>query len=394
MKKIIIALIALIAFMLGYFYINNAKQNTAEKQEAVQTQNKKPAFRRDNPTEATENTFTNTESKPLERVNSADFEIVPTMESKSSAKNQVYAGAFQIVWNDLMDELIKGPVKFLADQPAMVDLLNKQKFTIKDIEESAYYKKWGLASPQLKKEIEDGIWAKFQEKSQILDMANWKPAPCKYALYTMMKKVLEYEKEFDNLQPGKFEGSETLVKYFGVEDEAFGRNVKGTVGVLFYNNDKDFAVTLHSKQGDLIHLYKVNTDKTLAEIYAEMKQKTKNNFDRMQSIDKFKAPKIDFNKTQEFKELYYKPMVTPKETCDVSIMINKAIERVEFKMDETGAKVVAEALIMLGKGSAGPGSWEPKPRYFYFTGPYAIFMEEPGKAPYFAAYITDPSDIQ
>lgn len=394
MKKFLAVLIVLVAVVSGYFYINNTKQNTVHKQGTVHTQNKKPAFKKDDPTETQENTSANTESKPLEKANSKDFEIVPTMESKSSAKNQVYAGAFQLVWNDLMDELIKGPVQFLSKQPAMVDLLNKQEFTAKDIEESAYYKKWGLASPQLKKEIEDGIWEKFQEKSQILDMANWKPAPCKYALYTMMKKVLEYEKEFESLQADKFEGSKTLVQYFGIEEEPYGRNVKETVGVLFYNNDKDFAVTLHSKQGDLIHLYKVNTDKTLAEIYAEMRQKTKNNYDRMQSIDKFKAPKINFNKVKEFEELYGKPMITPKEICENSLMIDKAIERIEFKMDEKGAKVVAEALMMPLATSAGPGSREPQPRYFYFTGPYAIFMQEQGKAPYFAAYITDPASIQ
>ncbi len=394
MKRIIIALIILIAFMLGYFYINNAKQNTDEKQNIVQTQNKKPAFKKDMPAETKEITSNETASKSLEEADHKDFEILPTMASVSSAKNKVWAGAFQLVWNDLMDELIKGPVKFLASQPSMVNLLNKQEFTTKDIEESAYYKKWGLASPQLKKEIEDGIWEKFKEKSQILDMADWTPAPCKYALYTMMKKVLEYEKEFDNLQAGKFEGSETLVKYFGIEEEAYGRNVKGTVGVLFYNNDKDFAVTLKSKQGDLIHLYKVETNKTLAEIYEEMKQETKNNYDRMQSIDKFKTPKINFNKMQEFKELYGKPMITPKEICPMPLEIEKAIERIEFKMDETGAKVVAEAMIMTKATSAGPNSFRPQPRYFYFTGPYAIFMQEPGKAPYFAAYITDPSSIQ
>ncbi len=120
-----------------------------------------------------------------------DFEIVPTMESVSKAKNQVYAGAFQLVWNDLMDELIKGPIKFLKKQPAMVDLLNKQKFTTNDIQESAYYKKWGEASPKLKKEIEDGIWEKFEEKSQILDSFDFTPMPFKYFLYEMMKTHLE-----------------------------------------------------------------------------------------------------------------------------------------------------------------------------------------------------------
>ena len=391
MKKLLIALIIVIAICVaqGFYIANNIKKNSDVNKDVktkISQNNTKPAFAMEK-----ENTPEN-KKNTAQKANSKDFEIVPTMESVSNAKNQVWAGAFQIVWNDLMDELIKGPVKFLTDQPAMVDLLNKQEFTINDIEESAYYKKWGLASPQLKKEIEDGIWAKFQEKSQILDMADWTPAPCKYALYTMMKKVLEYEKKFIELSQAPFEGSDKPVDYFGIEEG--GNDIKRTVKVLFYNNDKDFAVTLKSKQGDLIHLYKVNTDKTLAEIYAEMQEKTVNDYDVLNGIDRFKAPKINFNKVKEFKELYYKPMVTPKETCENPIMIDKAIERIEFKMDETGAKVVAEALIMTRRRTSAGPSKPRTPRYFYFTGPYAIFIQEPGKHPYFAAYITDPGNIQ
>lgn len=387
MKKFLAFFIVLIAVLVGgYLYSTRDTKNvSADNNQNISEQKtkRKPAFAKDE-----ENT-----NITSEQINSAEFEIIPTMESASKAKNQVYAGAFQLVWNDFMNELVKGPIKFLKNQPAMVDLLNKQKFTTNDIQESAYYKKWGEVSPKLKKEIEDGIWEKFKEKSQILDSFDFTPMPFKYFLYVMMKKNLEYEKELESLEPGKFEGSKTLVKYFGILEESYGRNVKQTIGVLFYNNDKDFAVTLHSKQGDLIHLYKVNTDKTLAEIYKEMKEKTKSNYDRMQPIDKFKAPKINFDKIQEFKELYNKPI----KSYTPPIMeweILKAMERIQFKMDEVGAKVVAEAAMMaLGKSAAGPRS-EPKPRYFYFTGPYAIFIQEQGKAPYFAAYIKDPSDIQ
>lgn len=389
MKKFVILLAILVTITTqGFSNPNIANQKSDNKN--VKTSTLKSA--KTKPTSTQNQKITPKNNTLKKGIN--DFEIVPTMESESSAKNQVWAGAFQIVWNDLMDELIKGPVKFINDQPTMVNLLNKQEFKTTDISESAYYKKWGIASSALKKEIEDGIWEKFKEKSQILDMADWNPGPCKYILYTMMKKDLEYEKEFESLQAAKFDGSKTLIKYFGIEEEPYGTNVKRTVGVLFYNDAKDFAVTLRSKQGDLIHLYRVNTDKTLAEIYKEMKEKTKNNYDRMRSIDKFKAPKINFNQIKEFKELYGKPMFTPKEICNYPIEITKAIERIQFKMDEVGAKVVAEALMELGETSRGRNFKRPEPRHFYFTGPYAIFIEEPGKEPYFAAYIKDPGNIQ
>ena len=143
MKKFVILLVILIAIMIsGYWYVNIAKQKPVNKNIQTNTLKRtktKPAFTK------------NEEDANItsEQINSADFEILPTMESVSKAKNQVWAGAFQLVWNDFMDELIKGPVKFIKKQPAMVNLLNKQMFTTKDISESAYYKKWGLASPEL-----------------------------------------------------------------------------------------------------------------------------------------------------------------------------------------------------------------------------------------------------
>ena len=58
-------------------------------------------------------------------------------------------------------------------------------------------------------------------------------------------------------------------------------------------------------------------------------------------------------------------------------------------MDEVGAKLVAEAAMAT--------LWSSREirrgRNFYFTGPYVIFIEEPGKYPYFAAHITDPASL-
>ena len=328
--------------------------------------------------------------KPEEKVNNEQFEIVPTMESASSAKNQVWAGAFQLVWNDFMNELVKGPIVFLQGQLPMAELLNKQMFKTKDISESAYYKKWGEVTPKLKKEIADGILDKFGERSQILDSFDFTPQPLKYFMYVMLKKDLEYEKKFADLNEGRFKGSKTPVKYFGILEG--GKDIKATIKVLFYDTDENFAVTLKSKQGDLIHLYRVDTKKTLAEIYAEMKQKTvAGSKDYIKSDEKFKAPKLDFNKTQEFKELYNKPIKSYNGDSNYWEIV-KAMERIQFKMDEVGAKVVAEAGMMALEKMINTSPVVH--RNFLFTGPYAIFLEEPGKTPYFAAYIKDPSDIQ
>ena len=316
----------------------------------------------------------------IEQKDNAAIEILPAMDSVSTAKNQVWAGAFQLVWNDLINDINKGPILFEGSQPEMANLLNKSSFSVKDLSADSYYKKCGLVSPKLKQEIEEAIWTKFKEKSRILDNFNWDPAPEKYILYVMLKKDLEYIEKFNKLDDDYFEGINSPIKYFGITTDNYSKS-KDTIQVLFYNNSNDFAVTLQSKQGDLIHLYRTNNKKTLAEFYSEMKQKSNAKKDYLRAEDKFKAPVLDFNAQREFKELYNKKIM-PSE-----FKIDRAIEAIQFKMDEVGVKLIAQSIISVGRRAALAS------RDFYFTGPYIIFMEEPGKQPYFAAYITDPSAL-
>ncbi len=380
MKKTttIIAVLAIILIVSAYFITkpsdNYAINNTNKPVSNVALPNNTP-----------EETLPVTDNTNVEKVYTDAIEILPTMDSVSTAKNQVWTGVFQLVWNDLTNELNKAPIQFAGSQPKMVNLLNKSPFSVKDLSENAYYKKWGLVSAQLKQEIEQGIWTKFHEKSQILDIFDWTPAPNKYLLYAMLKKDLEYVEKFDELGDGNFKASKTPVKYFGVM-AGNSSKLKESVSVLFYNDDKDFAVTLKSKQGDLIHLYRTDGQKTLAEMYAEMKQKPNAEKDYLRAEDKFKAPILDFNTQREFKELYNREIIPS------GFIIVKAIEDIQFKMNEIGAKLIAEAAI--GYKALGITIVDTNARYFYFTGPYAIFMEEPGKQPYFAAYITDPAPLQ
>ena len=41
-----------------------------------------------------------------------NLEVLPLLSSKTEQANRVWVGTFQLVWNDLMDGIVKGPVKF------------------------------------------------------------------------------------------------------------------------------------------------------------------------------------------------------------------------------------------------------------------------------------------
>ena len=48
-----------------------------------------------------------------------NLDVLATMESKSTSPNQVWVGTFQLVWNDLMDELLKQPITFVGKKSQM-----------------------------------------------------------------------------------------------------------------------------------------------------------------------------------------------------------------------------------------------------------------------------------
>ena len=324
--------------------------------------------------------------KPTEAVK--DLEIIPTMNTVSNAKNRVWVGTFQLIWNDLIDELIKQPVEFVGTKSTMAENLNKKEITTEDLSESSYYKKWGLASPEMKKEIEKGIKEKFNETSDILDSFDWTPQAEKYFLYAMLKKDFEYLEPFDKMPDATFTGSEGPVKYFGIDGDS-KYSLRNTVKVLFYNNANDYAVELRSKQGDIIDLYRSDDDKTFDLLFADMQAKTEAFTGKkyLTGIDRFKAPMIDFKSETEFPELCNKPIK------NTHFMISKTLETVQFKMDETGVKLKSEAGMMMMATSAGPS--RDIPRYFYFNNTYVIFLIDHNKTkPYYAMRITDAKKIQ
>lgn len=329
----------------------------------------------------------NSSNQAVEVKASSDFEILPTMNSVSNAKNQVWVGTFQLVWNDLIDEIIKRPVVFVHEKSVMADNLNKKAFTVNDLSEDSYYKKLGLASPAMKKEIEKGIKEKFNETSDILDSFDWTPAPKKYILYAMLKKDFEYLKPFDKLPESNFVGSEGLVKYFGVSSQSSAA-LKSTVNVLFYNDNNDFAVKLTSKAGDQVYLYRTDDKKTLDVLYSDMLDKSKSykGNKRLGREDELKVPMMDFKSERKFPELCNKAIKAS------DFIIEEAIETVQFKMDETGVKLKSEAGIMAKMSALMP---DDMPRYFYFNNRYIIFLAENGKTtPYFAMKVEDVKKLQ
>lgn len=322
-----------------------------------------------------------------------EIKVLATMQDELK-ENSTWCGTFQLVWNDMQNEVVKEDIIF-TPQLDIVKNLNKQSFTENDISEDSYYKKWGLKNLELKEEIENGIKEKFNENSDILDGLDWSesglndddnPDVKRYLFYAMLKKKFEFENEFKKLDKGSFAGKYENVKYFGI-DENTEEIVKNQVEVLYYNSDKDFAVILNTKEFEQVILVRNPEGKTFEEIYETANEKA-DNFEGNRTLaekDTLKVPDIDIDLFKQYNELENQEFVLSNgDTGEIMA----AMQTIKMKLNNKGGEIKSEAALDLKMTFATNITTEDEKREFNFDDKYVIFLKESEKElPYFAANI-------
>ena len=302
--------------------------------------------------------------------------------------NTIWCGTFQLIWNDLKNDLAKQDIVF-SPQLKVVENLNKETFKTSDISDKYYYKKVGSPSLELKKDIEKAIKDKFNETSDILDDFDWENRDSKdYFLYAMLKKEFQFEKAFEDLELGQF-GKYENIKYFGIKEKT--KELKNQVSVLYYNSKDDFAIKLKTKQEDEVFLCKNPIGTTFNDIYNNMlKQEEKyEGSNNIQEGETLKIPNIKLKEKNEFTDIQNKDFLFSN--GDI-YMIEKAIQTIEFELDKTGGKIKSEAGMMANYESA---IIIDEVREFLIDDTFAIFLKEEGKnTPYFAGKINDITKFQ
>ena len=364
--KIILAVLIIIAIIIGTMFLIDLNRMKHNKPVIFSTWGRKYV--------------------PPAKVNTK-LNIVTSLEDEITS-NTAWCGTFNLIWNDLKNELAKQDIIF-SPQPKMVDNLNKGTFNTSYLSEDSYYKVYGTPTPELKKQIEKAIKEKFNETSSILDDFNWDGATEKdYFLYTMLKKEFEFPKVFTNLDNENF-GKYKNVKYFGINSST-DKAVRDQVKVLYYNSSSDFAVKLKTKQNDEVIISRGNTENNFGDIFKGITEKS-SKYDGSKSFnetDKLKIPKISFNLKQEITEVENKPYTFSN--GDI-YYIEKALQTIEFDLDEKGGRIKSEAGMMTNLSAAMP----EEPRDFMVDDTFTIFLKEKGKdLPYFAAQISDISQVQ
>lgn len=314
-------------------------------------------------------------------------EVVPTLSDKVSADTS-WCPTFQLIWNDFKNDIVKEDIKF-DEKSDILDNLNKEDFTTKDISDNYYYKIYGRKNLELKNKIETAIKEKFNQTSDILDQFDWSSDALdsgedvidRYFLYSMLYREFEFNKKFDTFND-KFKEIEN-VKYFGIIKD--NDEIRDQIKVYYYNDENNFAIKLITKNNDEVIVIKNPKGETFEEIYNNIKGKETTDFN---SDDNFMMPKIDFNVLREYSELENKEI----ETIDGIYTIEKAIQSIKFSLDEKGGKVKSEAGMDVKFEATAS---DKKIRNFYVDDTFALFLKESNKEkPYFALRVDDISKFQ
>ncbi len=338
--------------------------------------------------------------KPTKLEVSNDIVIVPTMNDTITSDSS-WCGTFQLIWNDMKNEVVKKDVVF-NPQLEMVENLNKEDFNESMLSEDYYFKIYGLKTLELKEQIENGIKEKFNQTSDIIDDFDWSEDELdnpndadirRYFFYTMLYRKFEFLEVFDKLENGTFGNKYNNIEYFGI-DKNTENSVGNQIQVLYYNSKDDFALLINTKTNDEVIFCKNPTGNNFNEIYKNMNDEmNKYTGDKtFNNVDEFKAPNLTFNEKKEYSDLEGKPFKTADNNTGEII---KALQTVKFSLDEKGGEIKSEAGMEVSFKASIEEPKKENPRYFYVDDTFAIFLREKGKEkPYFAGRIEDITKFQ
>ena len=314
-------------------------------------------------------------------------QITPTYTSKLSTidSNKVWVGTFNLVWNDFMNDVIKGKVEFTDGESKLANELNKQSFTTDQLSENSYFKIQGQANGEdLKNKIQNGIKQKFNENSQLIDRIDWNDSNG-YVLYAMLKKEFNFLEPFSTAMGSlKFNNSETRVKCFGV-DSSNNPIASKNVEVLFYNSEDDFAIKLKTKEGEEVILYKTTGEnKTFEENYQEIK-KQQSNYSGKTTFEKDDMLRIPFIKVDD--EINYDELCG-KEIKNSKYYIKQALQTIDFELNNVGGSVKSEAVI-----DATTKALTENARKMIFDSDFILYLKEENKDQPYLALKVDNTDV-
>jgi hypothetical protein len=287
-------------------------------------------------------------------------------------KNYIWGGAMNLAWEELGSNILKGKPIVQSNNIEVINLVNKLNnppFKKEDLDEKSYYIKSGYGQSTVTT-INQESKAKFPKKS--FEDLNLRLFDYDIISYAYFLKQVEYLATFTK-QEVEFLGSK--VKGFYAKNKLQLQNIK----VLHYESDNKFMISIKLKDtSDQLILAKGYDITSPTTIVNELNKINFSNLKSLNNNDFFSAPMLHVDYHRDYTTLLGARLANKDFK---SYRIEKMFENIKFDMDEKGARVENEAVIVLGKSIEINDS---KPRKFILNKPYWIIMKRTNSQnPYF-----------
>lgn len=302
-----------------------------------------------------------------------------------SGRNVVFCATFSIAWNRLKDEIIKEEIK-VKTPVEIVPYLNKSLITESDMTAADYLAMAGLVENNIVGKINQGLQRKFGFDAWLLDPHEYKD-PATILAYAFLNKNMRFKNPFEDFKEPLYFVSENKrdeVAGFGVHQylsQPEHSQMGDQVEILEYIDKGNFIIRLKAESSeDEIVLAKVAPDATLLNTYEKINSRIADSQPiSLQKNDVLQIPKFDLALIQSYSTLLDVHLAN-KGFEDY--FFAEAAQRINFKLDESGARVKSEGKIVLKKG--GPIDF----KLLLFDSPFLLYLKKPdGRYPYLMMWI-------
>jgi hypothetical protein len=309
-------------------------------------------------------------------------------------QNYLWCGTLQLAWNKAID--LVGEKLHFVNQPPVVELLNQESFTGADLDAASYVAVADFERNNVEDEIRAALEKTFQGAAspELIPAKPEHPGPDDFVAYSYLYKNLAFAKPFEKNDSIDFEGKR-------VENFGFTRNWKtispgvfDQVSLYDYKSEDDFIIKLKTKSPeDELILAKVQPGFSLkATIASVLKRLTGSESIPLGDRPILAVPKLNFDLRGDFQELEGL-VLQPSPTAKIksSLVLSKAEQLIRFQLNEAGAILKSEAVIVLMTTSIHEEPPPPK-HIMIFNHPFLILLKRTNSAqPYFAMWVGNAS---
>ena len=302
-----------------------------------------------------------------------------------SGRNVVYCATFSIAWNRLRDDIIKEDIK-VKTPVDIVSYLNKSLVTEADMDAKDYLASAGLVEGNIVGKINQALQRKFGYDAWLLDPHEYKD-PATILAYAFLNKNMQFKSPFEDFEnPIYFAsgGRGDKVVGFGIHQylsQPEHSQMGDQVEICEYVDTENFIIRLKAESSnDEIVLAKVPAKATLLKTYEKVHTRIADSKPiRLGKNDILQIPKFDLALIQSYSTLLGVHLAN-KGFDDY--FFAEAAQRINFKLDESGARVKSEGKIVLKKGV--PIDF----KLLLFNSPFLLYLKKPdGRYPYLMLWI-------